>query len=74
MQRSIHGSETEKNIVRAFVGESQARNRYDMMAAAAKKEGFVHIMKTFEGNDYVVLVFFLKQEKSRNRTSGVRTC
>eukprot|EP01106_Pelomyxa_sp_JSP_P017293 TRINITY_DN692_c0_g4_i3.p1 TRINITY_DN692_c0_g4~~TRINITY_DN692_c0_g4_i3.p1 ORF type:complete len:185 (+),score=48.58 TRINITY_DN692_c0_g4_i3:79-633(+) len=34
--------------MRAFVGESQARNRYDMMAGVAKKEGFIHIMKIFE--------------------------
>ena len=34
--------------MRAFVGESQARNRYDLMAGKAKKEGFVQIMKTFE--------------------------
>lgn len=44
----LKGSRTEKNILTAFAGESQARNRYTYFAAQAKKEGFVQISKIFE--------------------------
>ncbi len=44
---TLKGSQTEKNILTAFAGESQARNRYDMFASAAKKEGFQAIAKVF---------------------------
>ncbi|MDO9633044.1 MAG: ferritin family protein, partial [Humidesulfovibrio sp.] len=40
---SIRGTRTEKNILTAFAGESQARNRYTYFAAAAKMEGFVQV-------------------------------
>lgn len=42
------GSQTEKNILTAFAGESQARNRYTYFAKAAKKEGYVQIAQIFE--------------------------
>ncbi|WP_320171516.1 rubrerythrin [Maridesulfovibrio sp.] len=45
---ALKGSRTEKNILTAFAGESQARNRYTYFAAQAKKEGFVQISKVFE--------------------------
>ncbi|MBU0744459.1 MAG: rubrerythrin family protein [Gammaproteobacteria bacterium] len=45
---TIKGSKTEKNILTAFAGESQARNRYTYAAAKAKKEGYVQISKIFE--------------------------
>ncbi|MGA6927259.1 MAG: rubrerythrin family protein [Desulfosarcina sp.] len=45
---SIRGTRTEKNIVAAFAGESQARNRYTYFAKQAKKEGFVQIADIFE--------------------------
>ena len=44
----LKGSKTEKNIMAAFAGESQARNRYTYFAAKAKKDGFVQISKIFE--------------------------
>jgi rubrerythrin len=44
----LKGSKTERNILTAFAGESQARNRYTYFAAQAKKEGFVQIMAVFE--------------------------
>jgi len=44
----IKGSQTEKNILTAFAGESQARNRYSYFASAAKKEGYVQIANIFE--------------------------
>ena len=43
----LKGSQTEKNILTAFAGESQARNRYSYFASAAKKEGFVQISDAF---------------------------
>ena len=46
--KSIKGTETEKNLLKAFAGESQARNRYTYFASAAKKEGFVQIADIFE--------------------------
>lgn len=45
---SLQGTQTEKNILTAFCGESQARNRYTYFAAQAKKEGFVQISQIFE--------------------------
>jgi rubrerythrin len=44
---NLKGSKTEKNLLAAFAGESQARNRYTYFASAAKKEGFVGISNTF---------------------------
>ena len=44
----LAGSQTQKNIMTAFAGESQARNRYTYYASAAKKEGFVQISAIFE--------------------------
>jgi rubrerythrin len=44
---TLKGSQTEKNILTAFAGESQARNRYTFFASAAKKEGFVQISDIF---------------------------
>jgi len=43
----MKGSETEKNLLKAFAGESQARNRYGFFASVAKKEGFVQIGEIF---------------------------
>jgi rubrerythrin len=42
------GSETEKNLLAAFAGESQARNRYTYFASQARKEGYVQISAIFE--------------------------
>lgn len=44
----LKGSETEKNLLTAFAGESQARNRYTYFASQAKKDGFVQISNIFE--------------------------
>jgi len=44
---TLAGTKTEKNILAAFTGESQARNRYDMYAGQAKKEGYVQISRIF---------------------------
>ena len=44
----IRGTQTEKNLMFAFAGESQARNRYTFFASQAKKEGFIQISLIFE--------------------------
>ena len=44
---SLKGSRTEKNLLAAFAGESQARNRYTFFASAARKEGFEQISALF---------------------------
>jgi rubrerythrin len=45
---SIKGTRTEKNLLAAFAGESQARNRYTFFAGKARKEGYVQIADIFE--------------------------
>ena len=44
----LKGSKTEKNLMEAFAGESQARNKYTYYASKAKKDGYVQIAKFFE--------------------------
>lgn len=44
----LKGTRTEKNLLLAFAGESQARNRYTYFASKARKEGFVQIAAIFE--------------------------
>ncbi|WP_461209642.1 rubrerythrin [Desulfocurvus sp. DL9XJH121] len=46
--KSIKGTKTEANILTAFAGESQARNRYDYFASIAKNDGYVQIMHIFQ--------------------------
>ena len=48
MAKSIKGTQTEKNLLISFAGESQARNRYTYFAGVAKKEGLVQIAHIFE--------------------------
>jgi len=45
---SVKGSATEKNLIAAFAGESQARNRYTYFSSQARKDGFVQIADIFE--------------------------
>ena len=45
---NLKGTQTEKNILTAFSGESQARNRYTYFVSKAKKEGYVQIASIFE--------------------------
>lgn len=44
----MKGSKTEKNLLTAFAGESQARNRYTYFASQARKDGFIQIADVFE--------------------------
>lgn len=46
--KSLKGTKTEKNLLAAFAGESQARNRYTFFASKAKKEGYEQIKGIFE--------------------------
>ena len=45
---NLKGSKTEQNLMAAFAGESQARNKYTYYASKAKKEGYVQIANIFE--------------------------
>lgn len=45
---TLKGSQTEKNLLLSFAGESQARNRYTYFASQAKKDGYVQIAHIFE--------------------------
>jgi len=60
--KKLKGSETEKNLLKAFAGESQARNRYTYFASVAKKEGFEQIsaifLETAENEKEHAKVFF----------------
>ncbi|MDD4859999.1 MAG: rubrerythrin family protein [Dehalococcoidales bacterium] len=47
MAKSIKGTQTEKNLLTAFAGESQARNRYTFFASQARKEGYEQIANIF---------------------------
>ena len=47
MSKSVKGTQTEKNLLTAFAGESQARNRYTFFAGQAKKEGYEQIANIF---------------------------
>jgi rubrerythrin len=62
VKKSIKGTKTEKNLLKSFAGESQARNRYTYFASAARKEGFEQIanifMETAENEKEHAKVFF----------------
>ncbi|MBI6875481.1 rubrerythrin [Clostridium aciditolerans] len=45
--KSLKGTKTAENLMKAFAGESQARNRYSYYASAAKKEGYIQISNLF---------------------------
>jgi len=48
MEKSLKGTKTEQNLLKAFAGESQARNRYEFFAKQAKKEGYQQISAVFQ--------------------------
>lgn len=45
--KSLRGTQTEKNVLTAFAGESQARNRYTYFASQARKDGYIQISNIF---------------------------
>ena len=64
-------SETRKNLVRSFAGESQARTRYTVYAGVARKENFEWIARIFEetaANETVHAEEFLEMLKSTQKT------
>lgn len=66
MARSLKGTQTEKNLLTAFAGESQARNRYTFFASAARKEGYEQIANIFTetaGNEKEHAEIFFKYLK-----------
>lgn len=66
---NLKGSETEKNLLKSFAGESQARNRYTYFASVAKKEGYEQISAIFtetaDNEKEHAKIFFKYLEKSR---------
>ena len=46
--KSVKGTQTEKNLLKSFAGESQARSRYKFFASKARKEGYEQIAAVFE--------------------------
>jgi rubrerythrin len=66
MSKSVKGTQTEKNLLKAFAGESQARNRYTYFASAARKEGYEQIANIFTetaGNEKEHAEIFFKYLK-----------
>jgi len=48
MEKSIKGTKTEQNLLKAFAGESQARNRYEFFVKVAREEGYQQIANIFQ--------------------------
>jgi len=75
MSKSVKGTETEKSLLKAFAGESQARNRYTYFASAARKEGFEQIANIFaetaENEKEHAKVFFKYLEGGDTQISAV---
>ena len=69
----LKGSKTEQNLMTAFAGESQARNKYTFYASKAKKDGLLQFLKKLLkmkknmlkcGLNYYIMVLFLQQKKT----------
>lgn len=48
MEKSLKGTTTERNLLKAFAGESQAKNRYEFFSKVAKKEGYEQMSRIFQ--------------------------
>ena len=69
MTKSVKGTQTEKNLLAAFAGESQARNRYTFFASVARKEGYEQIANIFTetaGNEKEHAEIFFKYLEGGN--------
>ncbi|MFC2068868.1 rubrerythrin [Chloroflexota bacterium] len=69
MSKTIKGTKTEKNLLTAFAGESQARNRYTFFASTARKEGYEQIANIFietSGNEKEHAEVFFKYLEGSN--------
>ena len=58
--KTLKGTKTERNLMAAFAGESQARNKYTFFASVAKKEGYEQLAAIFE--------FFKKPQTMKKST------
>jgi rubrerythrin len=69
LTKSVKGTQTEKNLLTAFAGESQARNRYTFFASVARKEGYEQIANIFTetaGNEKEHAEIFFKYLEGGN--------
>ena len=73
--KSLKGTKTEKNLLAAFAGESQARNRYTFFANKAKKEGYEQIsaifQETADNEKEHAEVYFKHLTRRRSRNHGI---
>ena len=72
----LKGTKTEKNLMEAFAGESQARNKYTFFASMAKKEGYEQLAAIFEETDLQTDTEH-KQDQSKilqKRKDGLISC
>ena len=73
----LKGSKTEANLLTAFAGESQARNKYTFFASKAKKEGYVQIANLFEETannekEHAKMWFKLLQDGIKDTASNLK--
>lgn len=77
MKNIIKGTKTEKNLIEAFAGESQARNKYTYFASVAKKEGYEQIasifLETSENEKEHAKLHFKKLEGIGNTSENLKT-
>ena len=75
MGKSVKGTKTEQNLLAAFAGESQARNRYTYFASAARKEGYEQIANIFfetaENEKEHAKIFFKHLEGGEAQISAI---
>ena len=62
----LKGSKTESNLMAAFAGESQARNKYTYFASKAKKEGYEQIAGIFEETGQICIKSLPKLQKKKD--------
>ena len=75
MAKSIKGTQTEKNLLTSFAGESQARMRYTYFASVAKKEGYEQIAAIFtetadQEKEHAKRMFKFLEGRSEERRVG----
>ncbi|MCL2122886.1 MAG: rubrerythrin family protein [Desulfovibrionaceae bacterium] len=71
---TLNGTKTEKNLMEAFVVESQARNKYTYFASKAKDEGYEQVASIFEetaNNEKVHAMIWLKRLHGRNAPTTI---
>lgn len=75
--KNLKGTKTEKNLIEAFAGESQARNKYTYFASVAKKEGYEQIasifLETSENEKEHAKLHFKKLEGMGNTSENLKT-